>query len=357
MILDENKKRWLQIYRSKGVGPSSFYFLYKKYKGKSEDALKELIAKNITIISREMVDKEISLVYNYNANIIFIQDTEYSKLLSTCHNAPPFLTYKGNIQLLNKNSVAIVGSRNASLAGMKITQTLSSDLKDYVIVSGMARGIDRYAHLGAIDRSIAVLGGGIDKIYPLDNKDIYDHLIKNGLIITEYPIGSDPNPSYFHSRNRIIAGLSKATIVVEANLHSGSLITAKYALEYNRDIFAVPGCPLDSRSHGPNSLIQNGAVLIQSAKDVIDNLTFPKIKSSYNENFSTEESLDQSFEFSEAEDCIQSKMLSLLSNIPVTIDQLSWMVNCDIIKTRCAVMTLEIEGKIQRVMGDRVIKI
>lgn len=364
MILTLNEKMWLRIYRSKGVGPLSFHSLYRKYQNNINGAFNELKLKGINVISEDLIDHELSKTYNYGANIISIFNPNYPKLLSMCLDAPPFLICKGNINLLNNNTIAIVGSRNASLAGMKIANNLASSLHDYTIVSGMARGIDRHAHLGAINRTIAVLGSGIDKIYPLDNKDLYEELCAKGLIVSEYPIGCDPSASFFHARNRIIAGLSKGVIVVEANLHSGSLITSRYGLEYNRDIFAVPGCPLDQRSHGPNSLIQNGAILVQSAEDIYKNISniakikqaneidnIIEIEATENIEDNPNNNIDDDFPIAD-----QNKILDLLSTIPVSIDQLSYIIGLDIIRTRRTVIILELQGKIKRVLGDKVVR-
>lgn len=194
--------------------------------------------------------------------------------MSALNDAPPVISLLGNINALSQPSLAIIGARNASLNGKKFAQKLAADLGDhgYTITSGLARGIDTAAHHGALQTgTIAVLAGGVDNIYPEENTDLYHKIIENnGAIISEAPLETKPIAHHFPRRNRIVSGLSKGVIVIEATLKSGSLITARMAGEQGRDVYAMPGYPSDPRASGPNALIRDGAILIRNAKDVIE---------------------------------------------------------------------------------------
>jgi DNA processing protein len=196
-------------------------------------------------------------------------------VLAAIDDAPPILTVLGRPELLPRPIVAVVGARNASANGRRFARDLAAALGQagVVVVSGLARGIDAAAHLGALERgSVAVVAGGIDVIYPLENRGLYDALARQGAIIAELPLGTEPQARHFPRRNRIISGMALGVVVVEAAARSGSLITARLALEQGRDVFAVPGSPLDPRCRGTNDLIRHGATLTENAEDVLSQL-------------------------------------------------------------------------------------
>jgi len=209
---------------------------------------------------------------------VTLADPQYPTLLRCIHDPPPYIYVKGNLADAEK-SMALVGSRQASSYGIAVAKRLSMDLAllGLVVVSGMARGIDSAAHLGALrqkGRTIAVLGSGIDVIYPSENRPLFAEIVENGAVISEFPFGTEPEMTNFPKRNRIISGMSLGVVIAEASPNSGALITAKLALEQNREVFAVPGNITSMRSRGTHTLIREGAKLVESAEDVIEELAF-----------------------------------------------------------------------------------
>ena len=354
-MLSEIEKSWLQIFRSKNVGPISFKNLFSRYS--PEQAIKILKSKQISVISRESIEAEIKKTEEIGARIIFFKHPEYPKILLNYRDLPPFLIVKGRIELLNKRCVSIIGSRNSSIHGNKIAKNLAAFLseRDYTIVSGMARGIDTSAHVGAMraqeqrqkvkGSTIAFLAGGIDNIYPPENSLLYQEIASKGLLVSENPVGTVPAAMYFHSRNRIVAAISEAVVVVEATKNSGSLITAQYGLDYSKEICCIPGCPLDPRSYGPNRLIKNGANLIQIPEDLLEVLK--QKKPSY--TLEAEEPI----ELGTTED-VKKKLVSILSLLPINIEQLSAELDCPIQIIRQKLVELELEGMVKHLPGDLI---
>lgn len=223
------------------------------------------------------LDKYFNYLEKYNIQVISFKDKRYPDLLKNIENKPSYLYIRGNLENLYSDNVAIVGSRNATEYGKKVARKISKELadKNINIVSGLALGIDKYAHLGALDsiigKTIAVLGTGVsdDEIYPFQNKKIFERILENdGTIISELRLGTKPEKFNFPLRNRIISGISKKVIVVEATENSGSLITANYALEQGKDIYAVPGNITSKNSIGTNKLIEDGAYIFKSIQDI-----------------------------------------------------------------------------------------
>jgi len=256
----------------------------------------------------------------------------------------------------------VVGSRNASANGLRFAYKLSQDLvaKGYVVASGFARGIDNAAHKASVERgTIAVLAGGVDHIYPPEHEDLYHEIAEKGLIIAELPLGSIPKPQNFPQRNRIISGLSLATAVIEANLKSGSLITAKCALAQNREVFAVPGFPLDPRYQGNNHLLKQGAYLLESAEDIFEvvenNLItqtslFEQQKSYLNiPNNSIKEDFSEK-ELTQA----RREIINLVSTSPTSIDEIVNISQFPIGLVLTAIIELELAGKIIRHFGNKI---
>lgn len=275
--------QWLQLARTKNVGPRAFTRLIDMFKDPG-NALAELpkftkyterIGK-IEVASEASVEQEMERTKKFGARFVLSCDEEYPKLLRKIQDYPPVLVVKGRVELLNQPSVAIVGARNASANGCVLASHLAKELarSSYVINSGMARGIDAAAHVGGLQYgTIGTIASGIDIHYPKENEKLYNKLYDEGLIITEYPIGTSPIAQYFPQRNRIISGLSLGVVIVEAAKKSGTLITAKLALDQGRDVFAVPGSPLDPRCSGTNNLLKQGAILVENAEDIIEELS------------------------------------------------------------------------------------
>lgn len=273
---------WLRLIRSENVGPATFWRLLA-HCGTAEKALQALPdlskrggrAKPLKPYPATQAASEIEQADAMGARFLACGEPRFPFRLGAVASPPPLICVRGHDTLMTRNMIAIVGARNASLAGRKIAQTLASDLTaaGFIVVSGLARGIDTAAHNGALEGgTVAVMAGGIDHIYPPENKDLYDAIAQQGCLLSEMPLGFAPQARHFPRRNRLVSGLSLGTVVVEATLKSGSLITARHAVEQNREVFAIPGSPLEPRSKGPNSLIRSGAKLTETAEDVISEI-------------------------------------------------------------------------------------
>ncbi len=271
----------LQLARSERIGPVTFAQLIARY-GSAQaalDALPGVIRKAsgaaYTAAPRDQIEAEIASGEALGARLVVIGEADYPETLAAVDPAPPVLWARGSLDSLRKDAVAIVGARIASAGGQRIARGLASQLGEagMTVVSGLARGIDAAAHWGALSTgTVAVLGGGIDDVYPSDNQDLYDRIVAEGCVLSESPPGTRAQARDFPRRNRIISGLSRGVIVVEAEIRSGSLITARLAAEQGREVFAVPGSPLDPRSRGPNALLRDGATLCERVEDVLDAL-------------------------------------------------------------------------------------
>lgn len=237
-----------------------------------DDEVEEIIEQK----NRDNLEKYCDYMIKNNIKMVTIFDEEYPKKLRNIYDSPIVLYAKGNLELLKEYSLAIVGSRNCSEYGKKVSKKLAYDLAKYniCIISGLAKGVDKYAHLGTLQaegKTIAVIGNGLDVVYPKENHEVYERIIKNnGLIVTEYVVGTEPNRLNFPARNRIISALSNGIIVVEAGIKSGSLITTDFGLEHGKDIFAVPGNIFSMNSQGTNNLIKQGANIVTKPQDIID---------------------------------------------------------------------------------------
>lgn len=366
---DQHKLDWLRLSRTENVGPVTFYKLIETYGSAADalDALPELAKrggrkKPLTAPPQRIIEKEYNRLIKSGGHIITAGCNEYPAPLAACSDAPPVLSVLGTrLDLLKRQNIGIVGARNASINGRKMAQKLAADLgaANRTIVSGLARGIDTAAHQGSINSgTIAVVAGGIDIVYPEENKALYDEIREKGLIIAESPMGQKPFAQSFPRRNRIVSGLSDALIVIEATLKSGSLITARLAGEQGRDVMAVPGSPLDPRASGPNHLIREGATLIREAADVLEVLnTFsghelrePDYTKTNVTNFTAPSSVSDQDIPSDAHDTITD----LLSFEPVGVDEL--IRSCDLTHAAVQMVLLELElaGRIKRSAGNAV---
>ena len=277
-LTDRQRLDWLRLFRSENIGPRTFQSLLNRFGG-AEAALYALPGmlpqkngRTVTLCSIADAEREMETAHRYGARFIARGEPDFPPTLAAIDAGPPIIAVKGRVEALKNPSVAIVGSRNASAAGLKMTERLAVGLNEagFAIVSGLARGIDTRAHQTSLDfGTIAVLAGGLDRPYPPDNVKLLEALLDRGAVVAEMPFGWEPRGRDFPRRNRIISGLAYGTVIVEAARKSGSLITARFALEQNREVFAVPGSPLDPRAEGANDLIKQGATLVASAADVI----------------------------------------------------------------------------------------
>lgn len=277
----EDRATQLRLLRSRRVGPTTFLKLLTEH-GSAAAALEALpqVARaagvsDYQICPERVVAAELAAGRRFGATLVARGDAAYPSLLYDLDDAPPLLWMKGDLSLIERPLLSIVGARNASSLGLRFARTLAAELgvEGFGIVSGLARGIDAAAHEGAIDSgTIAVLAGGLDTIYPKENTGIYHRIADTGILISEQPPGMKPFARHFPMRNRIVSGLSRATIVVEAAARSGSLLTAGNALDQGREVMAVPGHPFDGRASGCNMLLRDGATLIRGARDVLEAL-------------------------------------------------------------------------------------
>lgn len=362
-LTQAEKINWLRLSRTENIGPITFYRLIERFgsAGKALEALPGLAArggrsKPLTPPALVQIEAELEDLEKLGGKIITAACEEYPLALSATDDAPPVISVIGNTDLLNSSCIAMVGARNASLNGKKFAEKLARDLgaRGQTIVSGLARGIDTAAHVGSLDSgTIAVVAGGIDVVYPEENKKLFDAICERGLVIAESPLGMAPIAQHFPKRNRIVSGLSKACVVVEATMKSGSLITARMAGEQGRDVMAVPGSPLDPRASGPNHLIREGATLIRSADDILEilmnfsgnSLREPFYPSSFIAAGEAPESLAEN---------AQENVLSHLSYTPISIDELLRSCHVTIPVLQTILLELELAGRVKRLPGNRV---
>ncbi|MDG5750816.1 DNA-processing protein DprA [Qipengyuania sp. XHP0211] len=348
----------IRLLRSPNIGPVSYAQLLARFGSAAEalEALPELGKKGGRQYRAAPVDKierEVDGVRKAGARYLFHDQPDYPALLAQIDGAPPILTWRGDITLAGKPCVAMVGARNASAAAVKLAREFAQGLAEagFTVVSGLARGIDGAAHEGAFPRTIGVIASGIDIAYPPQHAELQERIASEALLIAEQPPGTEPRGSHFPSRNRIIAGLAGGTLVVEAAVKSGSLITARLAGEAGREVMAIPGSPLEARSHGCNHLIREGAVLVQSPEDVVELLsTFDG-----NPRSTFREPVEQfDFEPSELAEAEPADIASLLTTAPIAIDELIRQSGTSAAAVQLALLELEIAGRLERHAAGRV---
>jgi len=359
---------YLQLINTENIGAKTFSQLINKY-GSAERALAELPSR-YKPYSRTKAQEELSLAKHLGIHVLISTDKSYPQSLLNIVDYPPVLYAKGDISLLNNNiCIAIVGSRNASINGRKLASKIAYDLSSQgiIIVSGMARGIDASAHKGAMHAlnqqgpTIAVLGTGVDVPYPIENEDIYQQISQQGCIISEFPINTSPLASNFPRRNRIISGLSNGILVAEANLHSGSLITAYTAVEQGREIMALPGSPIDNRSQGANKLIKDGAYLVENAEDIISiiqnthihrniKITTPVQNDLFTKPLDNEVKIDNIPQ----QKTKKSQIIDFLTVDGVYVDEIIQESGLDSAIVTTELLELELEGIIYRLPGNKV---
>jgi len=348
----------LRLIRSPNVGPISYRQLVARFgtAGKALDALPDLAARvggrKFVAAPPDVIHKEIEQLASLGGRYLFIDDLAYPALLGELENAPPVLTYKGNIDLASQTNVAMVGARNASAAGCRMARSIAQDLGqcDIVVTSGLARGIDAAAHQGALGTgTIAVIAGGLDIVYPPEHAELQERVAAEGLLLAEMPPGTEPRARHFPYRNRIIAGLSAGTVVVEAIPKSGSLITARLAGEAGREVMAIPGSPLDPRSRGCNQLIREGATLVQDAGEIAE-LIAP-----LDQRVRSKPSAQPQFDFiAEAGDGERNAIFKLLSPNFAAVDELVRLSGMPSAQVQMVLLELELAGRLERGAGARV---
>lgn len=366
----DDLKYWLALTLIKDIGPVTAKRLLSAFRTPqrvfeaSPNELKDVEGINGSKIngisefnSWDDVEKEINEINRHNVRIIRYTDEEYPESLRYIDNSPVILYVKGSFIKKDKYAVAIVGSRNMTEYGKRITEMISSELVSYgiTVVSGMARGIDTVSHKGALKakgRSIAVLGSGLDSPYPPENKELFDELSEKGCVISEFPMGTPPNKENFPQRNRLISGLSLGVLVVEAAAKSGSLITAGYALEQGKDVFAIPGSITSSNSEGTNELIKKGAKLVQKAEDILEDIA-PHLKGLRGSaNGLQGESLPVNLNRLEIND-EEKAICNILGSEPKHIDIISREAGMQAGRVLGILLGLEIKGIVKQSEGKR----
>jgi len=386
ILTDEQRLDWLRLIRSENVGPRTFRALVNQFGGASAalGALPDLARRGgrlmLKVCTRAEAEKEMAAAARLGVRLIAMGEPDYPKTLQAIDTAPPLIAVRGSAEVLARPSVAIVGSRNASASGLTFAERLSRQLGEagYVVVSGLARGIDTRAHKATLETgTVAVLAGGHDRIYPAQNEPLLQAILaQGGAVVSEMPMGWEPRGRDFPRRNRIVSGLSYGVVVVEAARRSGSLITARFALEQGREVFAVPGSPLDPRAEGTNDLIRDGATLcagIEHVTSVLEPLiaSGPRLDRSAEEPdpiVRSEELWDEldlpdivrapmrpvGPEAGFDDEAGESDVIAFLGPSPVAIDDLVRQSGLSIRSVQMALLELEIAGRLERHGGNAV---
>ncbi|MEG3181934.1 DNA-processing protein DprA [Sphingomonas sp. LT1P40] len=348
----------LRLIRSPRIGPVTYRQLMTRF-GSAEAALEALPALAIrggghmpVIADSGAVKREMATAAKLGARYLFLGDSDYPELLAELENAPAAMLIRGDVALVRRPCVAMVGARNASAAACRFARQLAQGLAEAgaTLVSGLARGIDTAAHIGSIGGgTVGVIASGIDIAFPPENRDLQERVANEGLLIAEQPPGTEPLARHFPSRNRIIAGLAQGTVVVEAAPRSGSLITARIAGEAGREVMAVPGSPLDPRAQGCNLLIREGATLVQSVDDILEMIRPIDARAV--------RSPISAFEGGPAIDASAGErrdLEGLLGPVPVAVDELVRQSGLPPALVQMVLLELELGGRLERHAGGRV---
>jgi DNA processing protein len=357
-LTDDERLDWLRLIRSDNVGPRTFAWLLRQY-GDARSAIEALpglaqrggASRAIRVYPRLNAEREMETARKLGAEFIGVDEPAYPPRLAAIDDAPPLLAVRGNITALARPMIAMVGSRNASAAGLKFAERLARELADagFVIASGLARGIDAAAHRASIATgTAAVLAGGQDRVYPEQHIDLLEAILPEGAAISEMPFGWEPRAQDFPRRNRLISGLSVGVVIVEAAKRSGSLITARLALEQGREVFAVPGSPIDPRAEGTNGLLKQGATLVTEAADVLavvePILGRAQMSSAREPEREPPAPLDP-------DDRTRAQIAALLGPTPVGLDDLVRLSGLGPAAVRTVLLELELAGRIERHSG------
>lgn len=358
-LTDTERLNRLRLIRSDNVGPRTFASLLRHF-GNAATALERLpdLARRGgasgagRICSEAEAAAELAACRKFGASLVAPDEAHYPPRLATIDDAPPLLGVRGAVDALTRPMIAIVGSRNASGAGLKFAGTLARDLGEagFVVVSGLARGIDQAAHRATVaSGTVAVLAGGHDKIYPPEHEDLLTALLAQGAAISEMPLGHAPRARDFPRRNRLISGAALGVVIVEAAHRSGSLITARMAGEQGREVFAVPGSPIDPRAAGTNDLIKQGATLVTEAADIISAVTPIMERPLMLPLREDDEPLDFSTGTPD-----RNRVIDLLGPTPISLDDLIRMADVTPAVARAVLLELELAGKLERHGGGLV---
>ncbi|MBB4797536.1 DNA processing protein [Brevundimonas bullata] len=353
-LSDAERFARLRLARTDRVGPVAFSQLLQRFGSavRAVEALPDLVRRSgrdgYALPAVERVEAELAAGERVGARLILLGDADYPPVLAAVDPPPPVLWTLGDPTLLSRPCIGVVGARIASAGGQRIARGLSQQLGEagHVVVSGLARGIDAAAHMGALPTgTVAVLGGGVDDIYPSENADLYRQIVEKGCIVSESPVGARAQARDFPRRNRIISGLSRGVIVVEAEIRSGSLITARLANEQGRDVFAVPGSPLDPRSKGPNELLRQGAILCEGLEDV--ERAFTTLRTL------REPPADSPFDGApdDLDDALIEQVAALLSPVPTPRDELARALDMPIGVVAAALLELSLAGRASLLPG------
>ncbi len=359
---DEELKYWLWWNRVPGVGPVRFYKLLETF-GSMKDAWHSSLSELRSLIGEKVVsslqetktnwdpDLEMEKIKRYGYRIYCFINPDYPPLLKKISDPPPVLYARGKFEYGDDVAVAIIGTRNPTPMGAHNAREFSACLsrQGLAIVSGMARGIDSEGHRGAIEaggRTIAVLGSGVDIAYPPENESLVEEIITHGVVISEFPIGTEPLAKNFPARNRIISGLSLGIIVVEAAQDSGSLITAGFALEQGREVFAVPGNIASEGSKGPHRLIKQGAKLIENYIDVLTELSIPYLATTETDQAAVDSLSD-----------IEKRVIQVMTREPLHIDQILRRSALASAQVNSALIQLELKGTVKRYPGQLYVRV
>lgn len=361
---EDSRVAWLRLLRSRRVGISTFFKLMRQH----EDALSALAAlpqiaaeagvRDYSVFSESAAHKEMALARSLGAQMVCFGSSEYPDDLAQISDPPPFLWTIGDQAVLRRPMVALVGARNASSLGTRMTRALAGALSEqgYLVVSGLARGIDTAAHVASVEQgTLAVLAGGVDVMYPSENTRLAENIAKTGLRISEQPMGLQPQARHFPVRNRIISGISRAVVVVEAAAKSGSIITARCALDQGREVLAVPGHPFDARASGCNILIRDGARLVRNVDDIIEALppvsALPRNEVQVELPFVQAPKQSSSTRSLKETSTLHQQILDRLGPSPLAEDQLIRDLAAPVKTVAPALVSLELDGQIQRQPG------
>jgi DNA processing protein len=357
-LTDAQRLDWLRLIRSDNVGPRTFRMLLNHY-GDARAALAALpdlarrggAQRSPRICSREDAEREMDAAHDLGVRFVALAEPDYPERLREIDDAPPLLAVRGNDSVLERPLLAMVGARNASAAGQKFAERLARDLGEagFVIVSGLARGIDAAAHRASLATgTVAVLAGGHARIYPPEHVDLLDAILAEGAAVSEMPVGWEPRSRDFPRRNRLVSGLALGVIVVEAALRSGSLITARLAGEQGREVFAAPGSPLDPRAEGSNGLLKQGATLVTEANDVTTMLD--PILGRPAPMAEVAEPATPAL-VAEPDDADRSRIMALLGPTAVAIDDLIRLSGASPAIVRTTLLELDVAGRLDRRQG------
>lgn len=356
--MSDEKKYWIGFNRVKGIGSVRFKQIQAHFGDLStawhapieifrEIGLPDKVVTNIFELRRSLdLDRYYEQVLQGDAHVLTLLDQDYPRLLKEIDQAPPVIYVRGSLLPADEFAVAMVGTRRVTAYGQQVTRDTSTYLAGHglTIVSGLARGVDALAHQHALQaggRTIAVLGCGVDVIYPPEHRQLVEAIVENGALISDYPLGTQPEGSNFPPRNRVISGLSLATIVVEAGERSGALITADFAVEQGRDVFAVPGNVFSPASRGTNRLIQKGAYVLVSPQDVLDLLDLSQV-----EDYKDARQVLPA-------DTTEAKILQVMDYEPIHIDELCNKTGLPVENVSASLTMMELKGMVQHVGGMR----